>query len=157
MPAVWTRKDLLSLEELSKEELLLLLDQARAFKEISLRPIKKVPALRGRTVALCFLEPSTRTRASFELAAKRLSADLLAFQGERARQYYRKAEETLPKVDARGMVAARIMAAIYLDLLKAIERAHYDVFSGRIRVGRSRQALLAALTWLRAAMKSPSF
>lgn len=77
----WTRKDLLGLEELSREELLLLLDQARAFKEISLRPIKKVPALRGRTVALCFLEPSTRTRASFELAAKRLSADLLSFQG----------------------------------------------------------------------------
>ena len=77
----WTRKDLLGLEDLSREELLLLLDQARAFKEISLRPIKKVPALRGKTVALCFLEPSTRTRASFELAAKRLSADLLSFQG----------------------------------------------------------------------------
>ena len=75
--------------------------------------------------------------------------DLLKFQGERARQYYRKAEEALPKADARGMVAARIMAAIYLDLLKAIERANYDVFSGRIRVRRSRQALIAALTWLK--------
>lgn len=78
--AKWTRKDLLGLEDLSREELELLLEQTRAFKEISLRPIKKVPALRGRTVALCFLEPSTRTRASFELAAKRLSADLLQFQ-----------------------------------------------------------------------------
>lgn len=77
----WTKKDLLGLEDLSKEEIVLLLDQARAFREISLRPIKKVPALRGRTVALCFLEPSTRTRASFELAAKRLSADILSFQG----------------------------------------------------------------------------
>ncbi len=77
----WTKKDLLGLEDLSKEEIILLLDQARAFREISLRPIKKVPALRGRTVALCFLEPSTRTRASFELAAKRLSADILSFQG----------------------------------------------------------------------------
>ena len=77
----WTKKDLLGLEELSREEIELLLDQAKAFREISLRPIKKVPALRGRTVALCFLEPSTRTRASFELAAKRLSADLLSFQG----------------------------------------------------------------------------
>ncbi len=76
----WTRKDLLGLEELNREELLLILDQAKAFREISLRPIKKVPALRGRTVALCFLEPSTRTRASFELAAKRLSADLLQIQ-----------------------------------------------------------------------------
>ena len=76
----WTRKDLLGLEELSADELTLLLDQAKAFKEVSLRPIKKVPALRGRTVVLCFLEPSTRTRTSFELAAKRLSADILNIQ-----------------------------------------------------------------------------
>ena len=76
----WTRKDLLGLEELSAEELTLLLEQAKAFKEVSLRPIKKVPALRGRTVVLFFLEPSTRTRTSFELAAKRLSADILNIQ-----------------------------------------------------------------------------
>ncbi|OGX38979.1 MAG: aspartate carbamoyltransferase [Omnitrophica WOR_2 bacterium RIFCSPHIGHO2_02_FULL_68_15] len=78
--AAWTHKDLLGLEELSAEELTLLLEQARAFKEVSLRPIKKVPALRGRTVVLFFLEPSTRTRTSFELAAKRLSADILNIQ-----------------------------------------------------------------------------
>ena len=76
----WIRKDLLGLEELSKEEILLLLQQAKAFQEISLRPIKKVPVLRGRTAALCFMEPSTRTRTSFELAAKRLSADILQIQ-----------------------------------------------------------------------------
>ncbi len=76
----WTRKDLLGLEELSREELLLVLDQAEAFRQVSLRSIKKVPAMRGRTVVLCFLEPSTRTRASFELAAKRLSADNLSIQ-----------------------------------------------------------------------------
>lgn len=76
----WTRKDLLGLEELNREELLLLLNQAKAFQEVSARDIKKVPALRGRTVVLCFLEPSTRTRASFELAAKRLSADILQIQ-----------------------------------------------------------------------------
>ena len=75
--------------------------------------------------------------------------DLLKFQGERARQYYRRAEQVLPDADARGMVAARIMAAIYLDLLKAIERANYDVFSGPIRVRRARQAFLAAVTWLK--------
>jgi len=75
--------------------------------------------------------------------------DLLKFQAERARQYYRRAEQVLPDADARGMVAARIMAAIYLDLLKAIERANYDVFSGPIRVRRARQALLAAVTWLK--------
>lgn len=76
----WTRKDLLGLEELSREELELLLQQAKAFQEVSLRPVKKVPALRGKTVVLSFLEPSTRTRASFELAAKRLSADILQVQ-----------------------------------------------------------------------------
>jgi aspartate carbamoyltransferase catalytic subunit len=77
----WVRKDLIDLESLSREEIELLLTQAKAFQEVSQRPIKKVPALRGKTVVLCFLEPSTRTRASFELAAKRLSADILSFQG----------------------------------------------------------------------------
>jgi phytoene synthase len=74
---------------------------------------------------------------------------LLAFQCERARQYYRKAEQTLPKSDAPKMIAAQIMAAIYLQLLKTIERANYDVFSRRIRVRRPRQALIAAVTWLK--------
>ena len=77
----WTRKDLLGLEELSKEEILHILDTADSFKEISLRPIKKVPALRGKTIVNFFFEPSTRTRTSFELAAKRLSADMLNISG----------------------------------------------------------------------------
>ncbi len=74
---VWTRKDLLGLEELSKEELELILSTAESFKEISSREIKKVPALRGKTVVNLFYEPSTRTRVSFEVAAKRLSADVI--------------------------------------------------------------------------------
>jgi len=74
----WTRKDLLGLEELSKEEIEFILETADSFKEISQRPIKKVPTLRGKTVVLFFFEPSTRTRTSFELAAKRLSADTLS-------------------------------------------------------------------------------
>jgi len=73
----WTRKDLLGLEELSKEELELLLATAEGFKEVSTREIKKVPALRGKTVVNLFYEPSTRTRVSFEVAAKRLSADVI--------------------------------------------------------------------------------
>ena len=73
----WTRKDLLGLRELSAEEIRLLLATAESFREISLRPIKKVPALRGKTVVNLFFEPSTRTRTSFELAAKRLSADIV--------------------------------------------------------------------------------
>jgi len=73
----WTKKDLLGLRELSAEEIQLVLQTAESFREISLRPIKKVPALRGKTVVNLFFEPSTRTRTSFELAAKRLSADIV--------------------------------------------------------------------------------
>jgi aspartate carbamoyltransferase catalytic subunit len=71
----FTRKDLLGLEGMSAEEIRLILDTAESFKEISERPVKKVPALRGKTIANLFFEPSTRTRTSFELAEKRLSAD----------------------------------------------------------------------------------
>ncbi len=73
----WIRKDLLGLEDLSKEEIELILATADSFKEVSTREIKKVPALRGKTVVNLFYEPSTRTRVSFEVAAKRLSADVI--------------------------------------------------------------------------------
>ncbi len=76
---IFRRKHLLGLEELSREEILHILDTARTFREVLERPIKKVPSLRGVTVCNAFFEPSTRTRLSFELAAKRLSADTLAF------------------------------------------------------------------------------
>ena len=75
----WNRKDLLGLEDLTKEEIKLILDTAESFKEVSAREIKKVPALRGKTIANLFFEPSTRTRISFELAEKRLSADVVNF------------------------------------------------------------------------------
>ncbi len=75
--APWINKDLLGLRGLSAEEIRLILATAESFREISLRPIKKVPALRGKTVVNLFFEPSTRTRTSFELAAKRLSADIV--------------------------------------------------------------------------------
>ncbi|MEI8349406.1 MAG: aspartate carbamoyltransferase catalytic subunit [Candidatus Omnitrophota bacterium] len=73
----WKRKDLLGLEDLSREEIELILETARSFKEVSKREIKKVPALRGKTLVNLFYEPSTRTRISFELAAKRLSLDVI--------------------------------------------------------------------------------
>ena len=73
----WTRKDLTGIEGLSGEELKTLLDTAAAFKTVGTREIKKVPALRGQTMVNFFLEPSTRTRVSFELAALRLSADVV--------------------------------------------------------------------------------
>jgi aspartate carbamoyltransferase catalytic subunit len=71
------RKDLLDLESVSAEEIELLLNQAEAFREVAARPVKKVPALRGKTVINLFFEPSTRTATSFHLAAQRLSADVL--------------------------------------------------------------------------------
>ena len=73
----WTKKDLLGLEYLTKEEIELILDHAGSFKEVLSRPLRKVPTLRGKTVVNLFYEPSTRTRTSFELAAKRLSADVI--------------------------------------------------------------------------------
>src|SRR6202048_5568498 len=73
----WQRKDLLGIRELSAEEIVFLLDTADAFKEVGTREIKKVPALRGKTLVNFFVEPSTRTRTSFQLRASRLSADLI--------------------------------------------------------------------------------
>jgi aspartate carbamoyltransferase catalytic subunit len=72
------KKDLLDMESLSAEEIQLILDTADSLKEISTRPIKKVPTLRGKTVVHFFYEASTRTRTSFEIAAKRLSADTVS-------------------------------------------------------------------------------
>ena len=73
----WTRKDLTGLDELTAEEIIFLLDTARAFKGVGERSLKKVPALRGKTLVNFFVEPSTRTRTSFEVAAMRLSADVV--------------------------------------------------------------------------------
>ncbi|MCZ6638528.1 MAG: aspartate carbamoyltransferase catalytic subunit [Candidatus Dadabacteria bacterium] len=73
------RKHILGLEELTAEEITLVLDTAESMKEVSERDVKKVPALRGVTVCNLFYEPSTRTRSSFEIAEKRLSADVLNF------------------------------------------------------------------------------
>ncbi|MBN2319335.1 MAG: aspartate carbamoyltransferase catalytic subunit [Acidobacteria bacterium] len=72
-------KDLLGIEQLSVEDIRLILDTAEALKEVAARPVKKVPPLRGKTVVNLFFEASTRTRSSFELAEKRLSADILNF------------------------------------------------------------------------------
>src|SRR5215207_7472066 len=75
----WDRKDLLGIAELSPDEISLILDTAESFAEVGERSIKKVPTLRGKTVMNLFFEASTRTRSSFEIAEKRLSADNLNF------------------------------------------------------------------------------
>jgi aspartate carbamoyltransferase catalytic subunit len=76
---VFHRKHILGLEELTAEEIVVILDTAASMKEVSERDVKKVPALKGLTVVNLFFEPSTRTRSSFEIAEKRLSADVLNF------------------------------------------------------------------------------
>jgi aspartate carbamoyltransferase catalytic subunit len=73
----WNRKDLLGIHDLSAEEITFVLDTADAFKQVGTRDVKKVPALRGKTLVNFFVEPSTRTRTSFEIAATRLSADVI--------------------------------------------------------------------------------
>ena len=78
----WNRKDLLSLYDLSGGEIEFILDTAEEFKKVSQRRVKKVPALRGKTVVNFFVEPSTRTRVSFELAEQRLSADIINMQAQ---------------------------------------------------------------------------
>ncbi len=77
---------------------------------------------------------------------------LLQYEIDRARQFYRKAAAALPPRDERRLVAARIMGAIYYDLLRAIERSGYDVFRQHVRVSRTRQAVIAATTWLKVMM-----
>ncbi|MBI5285973.1 MAG: aspartate carbamoyltransferase, partial [Deltaproteobacteria bacterium] len=72
-----SRKDILGIEELSREEIETILSTTESFKEVSEREIKKVPTLRGRTIINLFYEPSTRTSTSFEIAAKRMSADCI--------------------------------------------------------------------------------
>lgn len=78
----WNRRHLLDIESLSAEELTTVLDTARGFKAVGNRAIKTVPALRGKTVINLFVEPSTRTRISFELAAQRLTADIVNFSAD---------------------------------------------------------------------------
>lgn len=75
----FTKTDLIGLKDLSKEEILFILETAEKFKEINQRDVKKVPTLKGKTIVNLFFEPSTRTRTSFEIAGKRLSADTINF------------------------------------------------------------------------------
>ena len=74
-------KHLIDTTSLTEDDIYQILDTARAFEDVNNRAIKKVPALRGRTIVNLFLEPSTRTKSSFELAEKRLSADSLSMGG----------------------------------------------------------------------------
>jgi aspartate carbamoyltransferase catalytic subunit len=90
MSTAWKRKDLLTIRELDRSEIELILDHARAFKDLLARRVKKSSSLEGRTVVNLFVEPSTRTRTSFELAATRLDADVVSIDS--ASSSFRKGE-----------------------------------------------------------------
>jgi aspartate carbamoyltransferase catalytic subunit len=98
------RKHLLGLEELAAEEIVAVLDTAEAFRGVLDRPIKKVPTLRGKTVANLFFEPSTRTRFSFELAEKRLSADMINFSSSTSSVVKGETlKDTVQNIEAMGV------------------------------------------------------
>ena len=129
-------KDLLGIENLSSEEIGLILDTAESFKDVSAREIKKVPTLRGRTIINLFYEPSTRTRTSFEIAAKRMSADAInisvstssAVKGETLKDMARNLEAMKPDciVVRHASSGTPEMLARYLDcsVINAGDGAH---------------------------------
>ena len=152
---MWTRKHLLGLEELSAEEIVTILDTAESFKEVSTRSIKKVPTLRGKVVVSLFFEPSTRTRISFELAAKRLSADTISFSKDASST--KKGEsliDTAKNIEAMGVDimivrhsapgAAHLLAReLEVSVVNAGDGAHehptqalLDIFTIRERLGK---------------------
>ena len=100
------RKDLLDLQSLTVEEITYLLDTAQSFREIVARPVKKVPTLRGKSVATLFFEPSTRTRTSFEAAAKIMSADTYSLAGTTSSAVKGESlKDTMLTLDAMGIDA----------------------------------------------------
>ena len=100
------RKDLLDLQSLTAEEITYLLDTAQSFREIVARPVKKVPTLRGKSVATLFFEPSTRTRTSFEAAAKIMSADTYSLAGTTSSAVKGESlKDTMLTLDAMGIDA----------------------------------------------------
>ncbi len=110
----WEKKHILGIKDLTREELETIFSLANSFKEISKREVKKVPALRGKTIINLFFENSTRTRTSFELAAKRLSADVVNFSSSAS---------SLSKGET------------IIDTIKNLEAYHPDIMIVRIATG----------------------
>ena len=112
----WQKKHILGIKDFSRQELEVVFSLANSFKEISEREVKKVPALRGKTIVNLFFENSTRTRTSFELAAKRLSADVINFSSS-------------------GSSLAK--GETIIDTIKNLEAYHPDIMIIRIGMGAS--------------------
>ncbi|MDR1014110.1 MAG: aspartate carbamoyltransferase catalytic subunit [Coriobacteriales bacterium] len=141
-------RHLMVIQDLTKADILTVLDAARSFKEVNERPLKKLPTLRGRTVVNLFLEPSTRTRTSFELAAKRLSADGINFTASAsATTKGESLVDTAQTLDAMGcdMVVIRHAFAGSPQMLARNMRAHI-VNGGDGKHQHPTQALLDLFT-----------
>ncbi len=151
----WQRGDLLGVAELSTAEIVHVLDTSESFVEVAARPIKKVPTLRGKTVINLFFEPSTRTRSSFEIAEKRLSADNINFstsgsslsKGETLLDTTRNLEAMAPDLvvirHAHPLVPHGLAARIGAGVINAGDGAHehptqalLDAFTIRRHKGR---------------------
>lgn len=104
---MFNHKHLLSIDELSADDIMMILEQARVFEEVNQRTIKKLPALRGKTVCNLFLEPSTRTRGSFELAEKRLSCD---------------------SINAGGSASSTVKGESLIDTVRTMDAMKVDMF-----------------------------
>ena len=104
---MFNHKHLLSIDDLSREDIEIVLNQAQMFEEVNERPIKKLPTLRGKTVCNLLLEPSTRTRGSFELAEKRLSCDSL---------------------NAGGSASSTVKGESLVDTVKTLNSMKVDMF-----------------------------
>ncbi len=149
------RKDILTIEELDREELEMILSSARSFKEVSERDIKKVPTLRGRTIINLFYEPSTRTRTAFEIAGKRMSADVINIsastssvkKGETLRDTAKNLEAMRPDCivirHSSPGVAHMLAGLLSCSVINAGDGAHehptqalLDMFTIKERLGR---------------------
>lgn len=121
--------------------------------------VRDVPADLAQGRLYVPLEDLARFRCTEEhLQAGVVSAEvaaLLKYECDRARAFYKKARSKLPPEDARRLVAAEIMGAIYLEILRRIERSGYDVFSSPVRLSRPRRGWIAATTWVRTMLGAP--
>jgi aspartate carbamoyltransferase catalytic subunit len=160
----WRRKDLLGIAELGADEISLVLDTAESFREVAERPVKKVPALRGKTALNLFFESSTRTRSSFEIAEKRMSADAVNFsasgssleKGESLLDTTRNLEAMAPDVvvirHGHPRVPHALAARVASRVINAGDGAHehptqalLDAFTIRLHKGRLRGLRIAII------------
>jgi len=141
-------RDLLGIEDLERSEIELILDTAERMQEVGRREVKKVPTLRGRTIVNLFFEPSTRTRTSFEIAGKRLSADVVNFSS--GGSSLKKAEsildtaKTLDAMDPDAVVVRHSVAGVPRQIADALEAPVINAGDGAHE--HPTQALLDLLT-----------